>query len=236
MNCNEELEQTNIHVQYGLTTKIYHLKVAALVDKYTKKGGNVLDIGAGAGNILVNLHELRPDLVLASADAYQGSLDVTKVRVPLSNQWLLPEGEMNLSGIGEKFDTCVLSHVLEHVWNPVDAVNQAFGCLKDGGRLVLAVPNPVNPVNFIRTAIQHYSVNAGHCFHWDRGHWVNFLENIVKANVLEYDHDEIFLFKRKTSHDSYLKKIEIACSTIFPGLSFSHLAVIERPIIESKSI
>jgi len=221
-------EKENIHVPYDQATRIYHYKVAELVNKYTEKHGTVLDVGAGAGNMLATLNQNRADIQLFAADAYQGALDVVSKKVPISHSWLLPEGQLDLSNIPQSFDTIIMSHVLEHVWNPVDAVHQAMNLLNDGGRLVLAVPNPVTPVNMMRHIIRRYSsVNKGHCFLWDRGHWINFLEQIVQADVLEYANDEVFLFKRKTDSTSFLKKIEISLATIFPALSFSHLAVIQ---------
>ncbi|MBL4760626.1 MAG: class I SAM-dependent methyltransferase [Mariprofundaceae bacterium] len=221
-----EQRKHNIHISYDLPTRIYHRKVAALTDKYSSKGAAILDIGAGAGNMLAALHQRRPDLQLFSADAYQDALDVVSAKVVIKGEWLLSEGKLDLSNIDQRFDTIVMSHVLEHVWNPVDAVLQAMACLNVGGRLVLAVPNAVTPANIMKHMFRCYPVNEGHCFLWDRAHWVNFLEQIVQADVLEYGNDEVFLFKRKTTSLA-LKKIEVSLATMFPALSFSHLAVIQ---------
>ncbi|MBN4076840.1 class I SAM-dependent methyltransferase [Mariprofundus ferrooxydans] len=224
----------NIHISYDIPTRIYHRKVTDLVNKYSSKDASVLDIGAGAGNMLALLHQQRPDLQLHAADAYQCALDVISTKLPIEEEWLLSEGQLNLSNIDLRFDTIVMSHVLEHVWNPVDAVLQALACLNEGGRLVLAVPNAVTPANIIKHILRRYPVNEGHCFLWDRGHWINFLENIVQADVLEYAHDEMFLFKRKTASTSILKKIEISLADLFPALSFSHIAVIQKPVSRSR--
>ena len=222
-----EQAYNNIHVPYDLPTRLYHHKVAELTGKHSPRGSSVLDIGAGAGNMLAVLHHQRPDLQLYAADAYQEALDVVASKVPVESEWKIPEGGLSLKNIDQRFDTIVMSHVLEHVWNPVDAVFQAMACLNEGGKLVLAVPNAVTPANVVKHMFRRYLVNKGHCFLWDRGHWINFLEQIIQADVLEYANDEVFLFKRKTASTSILKKIEISLATIFPALSFSHLAVIQ---------
>lgn len=42
---------------------------------------------------------------------------------------------------GKKFDTIILSHVLEHVDNPVDVLARAKSWIKDKGNFIICVPN-----------------------------------------------------------------------------------------------
>ena len=75
---------------------------------------------------------------------------------------------------------------------------------------------------------KEWLLNEGHCFTLYRAHWCNFLEKIIKADVLEYSNDEVFLFKRKISTNSILKKIELVLSRFSPALSCSHIAVVQK--------
>lgn len=221
--------QNNIHLDYQITTKLYHLKVAALVDKHTPPGGTVLDIGCGAGNMLVDLVQRRPDLILDIADAHKSAAEITSQRVATRNSYIVSEKGFDIAPIkNHNYDTCVMSHVLEHITTPLTAIYAVLGLLKEKGKLILAVPNPVTPANFILAGLRRHQANPGHCFHWDQGHWRNFLENIAKLSVLEYDHDEAYIFKRTTPLASPLKQIEILVGNLFPGWSYSHLAVIIR--------
>lgn len=223
-------KQDNIHINYEITAKVYHRKIANLADKYTPIGGTVLDIGCGSGHVLVDLQKQRPDLVLDIADAYESALALTRQRVPaIRYAYRIPDRDFDISAITQRdYDTCIMSHVLEHIPVPLKALQMTMDLLKPDGKLILAVPNPVNPVNFLLAGLRIYRANPGHCFHWDRGHWKNFLENVAELHVLEYGHDEAFLFPRRFPRNTPLKRLEELVGLLFPGWTFSNLAVVTR--------
>ncbi|HBG29763.1 class I SAM-dependent methyltransferase [Sinimarinibacterium flocculans] len=214
-----------VHLDFEKAPKLYHSLIAELAAEYTP-AGKVLDIGSGGGQILRELHRLRPELELYAADVQ--SHGFSKIEHIVSGTFLLSEDSFDISAAGSGYDTIILCHVLEHLNNPVDAVRKIFDALKPTGRLVVAVPNPVNPANFMKAAFRKYQANQGHVMTWDRGHWLNFLTNILKAKVIRLDHDEVFLFPRRTPVSSPLKKVEIGLSKLFPGWSFSNIAVLEK--------
>jgi 2-polyprenyl-3-methyl-5-hydroxy-6-metoxy-1,4-benzoquinol methylase len=214
-----------VHIDFEKATELYHLLVAKLAVEHTYSG-KVLDIGSGAGNILREVHLLKPSLDLYGADIHPNAQH--KLEGIATKFFLLPENRFDLSVVGTGYQTCIMSHVLEHLQNPVEAVESALRILNPGGRLILAVPNPVNPANMIKAGLRRYQANEGHVMTWDRGHWLNFLHNIIKAEVLMVGGDEVFLFPRSTPVKSIRKAIEIGLSRIFPGWSFSSFAVIGK--------
>jgi SAM-dependent methyltransferase len=116
--------------------------------------GRLLDIGCSNGNLLQTFHNLRPRWKLSGAE--------------LVDQWketvlALPGVEAFYSGPNPaytgRFDVISLSHVLEHIPDPIPFLKAISGHLTPGGRLLLAVPNlRQNPSDLII---------ADHCSHFD---------------------------------------------------------------------
>jgi SAM-dependent methyltransferase len=116
--------------------------------------GRLLDIGCSNGNLLQTFHSLRPRWKLSGAE--------------LVDQWketvlALPGVEAFYSGpdpaYAGRFDVISLSHVLEHIPDPIPFLEAISGHLTPGGRLLLVVPNlRQNPSDLII---------ADHCSHFD---------------------------------------------------------------------
>ena len=125
------------------------LDTAALGDE-----GRLLDIGCANGNLLKSFHSLRPLWKLSGSEL----LDTWK-EVVLS----LPGVEHFYSGptrlYAKPFDVISLSHVLEHVPDPISFLKETAGYLSERGRILLATPNlRQNPIDLII---------ADHCTHFD---------------------------------------------------------------------
>ena len=116
--------------------------------------GRLLDFGCSNGNLLKSFHSLRPRWKLSGAE--------------LVDQWketvlALPGVEAFYSGANPayagRFDVISLSHVLEHIPDPIPFLKAISGHLTPGGRLLLAMPNlRQNPSDLII---------ADHCSHFD---------------------------------------------------------------------
>jgi 2-polyprenyl-3-methyl-5-hydroxy-6-metoxy-1,4-benzoquinol methylase len=116
--------------------------------------GRLLDIGCANGKLLESFHSLRPSWKLSGAEL----LDTWRETV-LS----LPGVEHFYSGptrlYAKPFDVISLSHVLEHVPNPIAFLKETAGYLGERGRILLAMPNlRHNPIDLII---------ADHCTHFD---------------------------------------------------------------------
>jgi SAM-dependent methyltransferase len=125
------------------------LDTVALADE-----GRLLDIGCSNGNLLKSFHSLRPSWKLSGSEL----LDTWKETV-LS----LPGVEHFYSGpnpdFAKPFDVISLSHVLEHVPDPISFLREIAEHLSEGGRILLATPNlRQNPIDLII---------ADHCTHFD---------------------------------------------------------------------
>lgn len=219
-------ERQNVHIDYNLMTLPFHTKVAQLVSKYSKsKDSTLLDIGCGAGNTIQVIQEMNPDMQIFASDIDLNCLEITSKRANITEAIHIDDVE-DLFNKGKKFDIVVMSHVLEHVKRPYDTVQGIIDILKPGGFAILAVPNPVRPRVIFGNLFKVHYVNRGHVYAWDRSTWMNFLENIVKADVVEYTQDALLLpalWKVSFLHP-FLKFL----SKVFPWFSMSHIAVIKK--------
>lgn len=227
MNTNTTTE--NIHIHRRKPFNGYHRIVSSLAKKYTPDDGKILDIGCGMGHVLELLDQSESSYSLTASDAYQVCLDETKKRVNKAEIRLQSPTSINEAELGSGYDTIVMSHVLEHMLRPADAIKDAMELLNDNGHLVVAVPNPVRPTVFMGNIRRKHYVNKGHVCAWDRSHWINFLENILELNVIEYANDEVYIFPGGLSRRvRVIKSIEWGFGKMIPWWSFSNIAVISK--------
>lgn len=99
-----------------------------------------LDVGCGAGII---------SLVLAERSEKVVGIDISRSAVEFAGMLArklgienveFKEGRVEDMSFGEKFDFMVCSEVIEHLWNPMEAVRNLYSLLEDGGSLVLTTP------------------------------------------------------------------------------------------------
>lgn len=97
--------------------------------------GRLLDVGFGSGDFLTlaqrvgwRVAGVDPDPVTV-ANAIEAGLDVRQGGI-----------DAFTDAVGQ-FDVITLSHVIEHVHDPVDTIRQAYALLKPGGQLYIETPN-----------------------------------------------------------------------------------------------
>jgi len=124
--------------------------------------GSVLDIGCNTGHLMrfladggLHVQGLEPN-VRAVEFARSMGLNVIQGFFDGSHQW------------ERQFDAVVMSHVLEHIAQPVRFLKQAAGLLRDGGYIFVFVPN----IAALRAA---YRLDTwaplnpqDHIWHWDK--------------------------------------------------------------------
>lgn len=115
-------------------SKLNHM---TLMPPLPSSGGRVLDIGCGAGRNLYRLKGrgwsvigIEPDA--AAAERARTLLDGSEIHVGILS---------DVSFEPASFDMILVSHVLEHVHNPLETLRRIFDLLKPGGFLLILVPN-----------------------------------------------------------------------------------------------
>ncbi|MEM0953554.1 MAG: class I SAM-dependent methyltransferase [Pseudomonadota bacterium] len=103
--------------------------------KLPAKGGRLLDIGFGNGGFLKLAEEI--------GWTAEG-IDFDKAAVETAQSRGLSVRHANVADLhaeGEQFDVITLSHVIEHVQEPIQLLQQAFAMLNPGGTLWCETPN-----------------------------------------------------------------------------------------------
>lgn len=98
-------------------------------------GGALLDVGCGNGQFLAVAREM-------GWNAEGIDFDEQAVRAARANGLEVRHGGIELlQGVRERYDVITLSHVIEHVHDPLDLLVRIHLLLKPGGRLWLETPN-----------------------------------------------------------------------------------------------
>ena len=104
--------------------------------RHMKRGGSVLELGPAEGTMTDELYPLFPDYTVV--DGAASFIDNLKHRYPKMEAHTCLFEEFRPS---RQYDTILLSHVLEHVADPVEILKLCSSWLKPDGKILSAVPN-----------------------------------------------------------------------------------------------
>jgi 2-polyprenyl-3-methyl-5-hydroxy-6-metoxy-1,4-benzoquinol methylase len=115
-------------------TKVNFYRTKTIIEN--TKGPKILELGCADGGVTEKLLESFKDVI--AVDASSELIKKAKQRAPGAKyfQALFEEYDP-----GQKFDTIILGHVLEHVIDPVFILKKVSNWLNDKGFIVLTVPN-----------------------------------------------------------------------------------------------
>ena len=114
------------------------LDAAAMHLPAPAKPSRVLDVGCGSGVLLARMQSLGWETM--GVDVDPGAIEAAKARgVPAR------VGSLKEQGFPENhFDAVHSAHVIEHVHDPMEMLQECFRVLKPGGTLVILTPNAVS--------------------------------------------------------------------------------------------
>jgi 2-polyprenyl-3-methyl-5-hydroxy-6-metoxy-1,4-benzoquinol methylase len=98
--------------------------------------GKLLDVGCGNGGFLATMQELGWEVAGVEPDGQ--ATKVAREQFGLS----VHEGSLEEAGFpDDAFDAVTMSHVVEHLPDPISTLTECRRILKKGGRLVMTTPN-----------------------------------------------------------------------------------------------
>lgn len=112
-------------------------KKLALINSFQTEHKNLLDIGCGTGDFLVNCKKGGWNIVGVEPNINAQKLVASKLRNDKTTKFYSDLLEIKT----EKFDVITMWHVLEHVPNLEEYISKLKSLLKPNGVLVIAVPN-----------------------------------------------------------------------------------------------
>jgi SAM-dependent methyltransferase len=187
------LKQKIEHIPYVFPDRIAELEsestfavIMEAIDKYLKPGARILDIGCGRGELM--------DLLSRKGYEVCGC-DIDDECLRLSGRYgkvyKLNVNEIHAGTFDEKFDCVLMSHVLEHLDNPREALTRLAKVTR--GLMIISVPNPHCSSYVTRSLARRKIkyVNTGHLYSWDWHHLKTFVEVACGLKVLEFFHDSV---------------------------------------------
>lgn len=101
-------------------------------------GARLLDVGCGSGGFLATMQRLGWQV--------EGSdFDPVAVRAAQARGLSVREGDLlELGYADQSFDALTMRHLIEHVYQPLELLQEARRILKPGGQLVLLTPNTLS--------------------------------------------------------------------------------------------
>lgn len=148
-------------------------------------GDALLDIGCGSGELLLRLK-----------DKYQGvwGIDIAKSMIDRVSKRYGNEsgiharvedvnGRLNFKA--GSFDTITALAVLEHVFDPYHLIKECHRLLRQGGTLIIDVPNVAWLPNRIRLLMGKLPVTSQATIGWDGGHLHYFTRASLKRLLLQ---------------------------------------------------
>ena len=164
--------------------------------KNSKKNGSILDVGCSSGILLELLQKQGYTVngVEPNADAYK--IAYSKFKDKIFNGTLTDFTKVNK----KTFDVVIYNHVLEHIPNPAEEINNVKKLLKKNGVLIIGVPNTDNVIFYLRKKYWESLLPDQHIWHFSTNYLKRFLKEngfeVVEKSYSNYEREDYPVLKR----------------------------------------
>ena len=120
---------------------------------YFPRARSLFEIGCGTGFVLTGIRQELPQLALAGSEVFSAGLGFAAERLPGVDLFQMDAQSIPFKG---EFDVIGAFDVLEHIANDQLVLSQMYQALRDGGGILLTVPQH----DFLWSEIDEYSKHA----------------------------------------------------------------------------
>jgi 2-polyprenyl-3-methyl-5-hydroxy-6-metoxy-1,4-benzoquinol methylase len=159
--------------------------------------GNVLELGSSKGDFTSRLLPYFSDITCVEAS--EEAIDISKQKLPDTIQYV--HSMFETANLSKKYDNIILTHVLEHIDNPVQLLTKIKDeWLSENGRLFVVCPNANAPSRQIAVKMGLITHNSAITpAEKEHGHTVTYsldtLERDVTLSKLDIVHRSGIFFK-----------------------------------------
>ena len=195
---NKELkDNSGRKYAYEFDFDVMHPYMLKSFDPFLNKCGNVLELGASRGHFSKRLVELFDDITCVEASSE--AIEEAKQKVPSNVKFI--NALFEDVKLDKKYDNIVLTHVLEHLDDPVKVLKRINDeWLSEDGRFFLVTPNAMAPSRQIAVKMGLITHNSAVTpAEKEHGHRITYtldtLERDAKAAGLKVVHRSGIFFK-----------------------------------------
>lgn len=181
-----------------------HYKEFSVFINKNSIGNSILEIGDPSAKVAKILHKKYDKWVIVEPNPTIDSFDNVEII----------KGFFDVKYINNDINTIIHSHVLEHIYKPIDFLKEAFTFLKDDGCVIFSIPNmkwllnnkslPTSILNFEHT--YYIDIDNVECFvnkagfrletvyeYKNHSLFVKCVKDKIKYDVVKYDISNLFL-------------------------------------------
>ncbi|MEO1053268.1 MAG: methyltransferase domain-containing protein [Bacteroidota bacterium] len=191
--------------------------------------GRVLDVGCGNGIISLHLGHLGYDV--QGIDVSEKAIEKAKAANKFDNVSFKTLSAEELAASGETYDVIICSEVLEHLDQPGSLLEKLHESLKEGGKLIVTVPNGNGPRELFVTRPM-ISIRDNHSWLWSAVNKfkraLGYSGKTTQSDADNLDHVQFFSKKDllKLSHHNRFKIVQFKNSNfvddVFPFSFFAN--------------
>lgn len=192
-------------------------------------GKRILDIGCGKGRFLANAQQL--GAVVSGIEPTLRSYEEAASRLQASVLHASMSKEMFAA---ESFDVVTMWHVFEHIPDPMSMLEDCHYALKQGGKLILAVPNYNGIIAKIGGAVWFNLDPPRHLVHYDAPSLTSLVNKTgFEAMKLIYVYPELTYL---SALQTLLNKLPITNNFLFNYLKRNHDGLPDSSVIYVKDL
>ena len=148
--------------------ELYNLGWRSTIEKIIKHGriessSNVLEVGCGYGRVIIGLKYYFPILNIKGIDITEDAISICKYILKKegfnNNVELKVATSENMPYSSETFDAAVFVRVFQYLFDPIASLVECKRTLKNNGRIVIIIPNILNPKQYLFYKTKLYSLH-----------------------------------------------------------------------------
>lgn len=144
---------------------------ARLISRLTPKGGRILEIGCGFGDLLVFLQD---SFHTVGVDVSSDAIKIARKKLGKTKLLILPAEK--IGKLHDTFHTIAIFHTLEHLKRPDKVIRSAVRLLNPNGIFIMAVPNPASICRKIKGDAWVGFTDKTHCSLFNPQKWLKIVE------------------------------------------------------------
>ncbi len=125
------------HPLMRILVELYYRRLASFFRNMVGEKGEILDVGCSTGHLIGQLARFEPNWTLRGVEPHPKAVEIARSK----GREVLEGTLQSIDLPPESQDLIILSHVIEHLTDPVEVLQRIRELLRPGGQLYVETPN-----------------------------------------------------------------------------------------------